>query len=56
MKLYGPDIQLHVADFLGEDDLNSEENEVFTNPLLSAMFPVLLPLNYGCGCVWVVPD
>ena len=33
--------------FSGANDLNSEK-EVFTNPLLTAMFPILLPLKRTC--------
>ena len=44
MNPYGPEIQTEFCClFLGENDLNSEKKkEVFANPLLTAMFPVLL--------------
>ena len=42
---YRPEIQTELCLFFArENDLNSEKKEVFTNPLLTAMFPVLLPL------------
>ena len=45
VKPYAPEIQTEYCFFFpGENDLNSGKKEVFTNPLPTAMFPILLPL------------
>ena len=44
----GQKFKLNFAVSLGEDDPDSER-KVLTNPLLTAMFPVLLPLKGGKG-------
>ena len=47
MNPHRPEIQTALsANFLEKKDLNSEK-EVFTNPLLTAVFPFLLPLILG---------